>query len=114
MRICTLRETALAHFCHFSGRFSSLPAPKTRLAEYSVRANICSSILAQEVLKKHSFCYELGMDEGAQLDWRGYRCKKSGALADTEGGNPIELLLLYGFDCNCWGDAHIRAPPLKP
>jgi hypothetical protein len=54
------------------------------------------------------------MDEGAQLDWRGYRCKKSGALADTEGGNPIELLLLYGFYCNCWGDAHIRAPPLKP
>ena len=27
-----------------------------------------------------------GMDDRAQLDWRGHRCKKSGALADIERG----------------------------
>ena len=41
-----------------------------------------------------------GIDKGAQLDWRGHRCKISGALADTKGGNPIELLLLLGLGCN--------------
>jgi hypothetical protein len=41
----------VAYFCHFSGRFSSLPAPKTGPAEYSVRANICQAFWHKRCLR---------------------------------------------------------------
>src|SRR5271165_5373794 len=46
-------------FLPFNERFSSLPVPKRVWFSNAVRANIRSNILAQEVLKEHSFCYEL-------------------------------------------------------
>jgi hypothetical protein len=99
MSICKLRETAVAHFCHLVGGFLL----------FRSRRQSSSALCPGKYLPKHFgtrgakgtfVLLRAGMDKGAQLDWRGHRCKKSGDLADPKGGNPIELLLLCSFDCN--------------
>gem|GEM_PF-5058731 len=97
MRSCKLRETVVAHFCHSVGGFllfqpQNQSSPALCPGKYLPRHSGTRGAKGTFVLLR------AGMDKGAQLDWRGHRCKKSGALADTEGGNPIELLLLCGFD----------------
>jgi hypothetical protein len=67
--------------------------PKTSLVLYSVRANICPSILAQEVLKEHSFCYELVLKKERSSIGGVIVARNRGFLPVPKGGNPIELLL---------------------
>ena len=89
--------------------FSS--SPKISRVQCSVPANIYPKVLAQEVLKEPLFCYELGIDKGAQLDWRGHRCKKSGALADTKGGKSNRAASFVRFRLQLKGR---RANPRRP
>jgi len=100
MKSCKLRDTFVAYFCHSVGGFLLFKLQ-----------NQSSSVLCPgKYLPKNSgtrgakgtfVLLRAGIDKGAQLDWRGHRCKKSGALAGAKkGGYPIELLLLFGFDCN--------------
>jgi hypothetical protein len=71
--------------------------PETSRLQYAVRAIIYPKCSGTRGAKGTVVLLRAGIDKGAQLDWRGHRCKKSGALA---GDNPIELLLLFGLDCN--------------
>jgi len=57
-KLHTQRDSCGA-FLPFNERFSSLPVPKPVCFSNAVWANIRPNILAQEVLKEHSFCYEL-------------------------------------------------------
>jgi len=57
-------------FLPFNERFSSLPVPKPVWFSNAVWANIRPNILAQEVLKEHSFCYELVWTKERSSDWR--------------------------------------------
>ena len=84
-RICKLRETVVADFCHSVGGFLLFRSQ-----------NQSGSVLCPgKYLPKHSgtrgakgtcVLRRAGMDKGAQLDWRGHRCKISGVLADPKGG----------------------------
>jgi hypothetical protein len=62
---------------------------------------------------KTSFGYQLGIDKGAQLDWSRSSPQEIGALAGPiEGGNPIELHLL--FVANYIGASRQNAASQKP
>ena len=86
-------------FLPFNERFSSLPVPKPVWFSNAVWANIRPSILAQEVLKEHSFCYELVWTKERSSIGGVIRARNRGLLPIPKGGNPIELLLSNGFDC---------------
>jgi hypothetical protein len=72
-------------FLPFSGLLSSLSVQK------SVGSVVCpgkylSKGPGTRGAKGTVVLLRAGIDKGAQLDWRGHRCKKSGTLADTKGG----------------------------
>ena len=66
-------------FLPFNERFSSLPVPKPVCFSNAVWANIRPNILAQEVLKEHSFCYE--------LVWTKERSPIGGVIVQEIGGS---------------------------
>ena len=52
------------------------------------------------------------MDEGAQLDWRGYRCKKIGGSCRCRGGKSNRAASFVWFRLQLLGRrAHPRAAP---
>ena len=66
-------------FLPFNERFSSLAVPKPVWFSNAVWANIRPNILAQEVLKEHSFCYE--------LVWTKERSSIGGVIVQEIGGS---------------------------
>jgi hypothetical protein len=100
----------VAYFCH-SVRGFLLLRPKNQSDSVCRPSRYLPNDSGIRGAKGTVVLLRAGIDKGAQLDWRGYRCKKSGALADTKGGNPIELLLLLGLDCNRRGVARTRDAP---
>jgi len=74
-----VQKDSCGAFLPFTERFSSLPVPKPVWFSNAVRANIRPSILAQEVLKEHSFCYE--------LVWTKERSSIGGIIVQEIGGS---------------------------
>jgi hypothetical protein len=89
----------VAHFCHSVGGFLLFQS-RNQSASVFFPGNYLSKSSGTRGAKGTVVLLRAGIDKGAQLDWRGHRCKISGALADTKGGNPIELLLLLALGCN--------------
>ena len=102
-------------FLPFNERFSSLPVPKPVCFSNAVWANIRPNILAQEVLKKHSFCYELVWTKERSSIGGVHRARNRGLLPIPKGGKSNRAASFKWFRLQIKGRrARNRATPLEP